>query len=161
MRLRQTLPKKAAPPSLAMTEDADMVAFVGPDSCAIPKPIPPSRIDELIHAFVTQLSITDIRYRLLPYGSFLAYLPQRCGYSAALDDSAICYLTAHASLLRGDPPKKWIVPKLYGRALCSLQHALNDPNERFSTNTLAATALMNRLEVIDPSRRYYTIGCNN
>lgn len=81
-------------------------------------------------------------------GPSICFFPQRLGQSAALSDATACFLGAHhAALLQRRDPDAFIDPRGYWRALRSLQLAINDPRERYSANTLAATALLQRMEV--------------
>ncbi|KAK7715470.1 hypothetical protein SLS57_006857 [Botryosphaeria dothidea] len=80
-------------------------------------------------------------------GPSICFFPQRLGQSAALSDATACFLGAHhAALLQRRDPDAFIDPRGYWRALRSLQLAINDPRERYSANTLAATALLQRME---------------
>lgn len=80
------------------------------------------------------------------HGAWLRELPQRFGTSVALDDAAKCLISSHESVVRGDQPSTWMDLKQYSKALQSLQKAIDDPNEQFSTNTVAAISLLWRLE---------------
>jgi hypothetical protein len=77
---------------------------------------------------------------------YLDYLPQRIGDSVALRDSIECFLACWENSRRGIPYQQILSRKLYGKSLRSLQHALNDPAQRYTTGTFAASAVLCKTE---------------
>jgi hypothetical protein len=73
-------------------------------------------------------------------------LPRRVGRSAVLDDAVSFLIASHESFVRGEDLHSLGNLAKYGRALRSLQTAIDDPEEQYSTCTLAAVAVMSRLE---------------
>lgn len=80
--------------------------------------------------------------------SYIPAIPQRIGYSAALDNAVACLVNVHSGLIRNNDPLTRIHPQLYSKALRSLQTALHDPVEGFSSNTLCAMTLLGYVEAL-------------
>jgi hypothetical protein len=84
-----------------------------------------------------------------PQWSYFSYLPSRYGFWKCLDDSLYCLLfKAREVLLPCPPPSGLPVFRRYGRALRSLQAAIDDPNSWAEPEVLCATALLAMFEVI-------------
>ena len=81
--------------------------------------------------------------------SFVAYLPSRLGKTQCLDDVTKCVVTRVRECLTapGDPASETSL-RLYARALCSLQSALNDPAQAKAPDVLCATQLLAFHEVV-------------
>lgn len=78
--------------------------------------------------------------------SFLSYLPSRYGSSRCVDDAMRC-LAARAGQIFGHPTRPETIAVLYGKALTSLQIALNDEHARLESNVYCATRLLTLYEV--------------
>ncbi len=80
--------------------------------------------------------------------SYFSFIPSRFGHVLALDDAFRCLITvAHSNLV---PAYKLSGDKIlgyYGKALCSLQSAVSDPNSRYTAEVLCATAVLALFEV--------------
>ena len=80
--------------------------------------------------------------------SYLSYLPGRYGYSACLDDAMRCVAAKMRQIvLSTDQQPDSIVLSLYGKALKSLQAAVNDPVSCLEPNVLCATEILALFEV--------------
>ncbi|KAL6889981.1 hypothetical protein GGI43DRAFT_430690 [Trichoderma evansii] len=89
--------------------------------------------------------------RMKWFGAWITLVPQRIGFSQALDHSAQLMTAAHAAIIRHQRPSTWIDANIYARGLQSLRKALLNPIECFSSETLAAVAILYHLEA--------TLGC--
>ncbi|KAL3437878.1 hypothetical protein BDV09DRAFT_161188 [Aspergillus tetrazonus] len=81
--------------------------------------------------------------------SFLSYLPSRYGSSRCLDDAIHC-VAARAGQMFGYADRAAAIPRLYGKALKSLQHALSDPKSCMEVDVYCATRLLTLYEFISP-----------
>ncbi|KAH7130741.1 hypothetical protein B0J11DRAFT_523991 [Dendryphion nanum] len=115
---------------------------------SLARPLPLSPADSLasrLHTFLQwEEHGGDVKVPIR--GVWLRQLPQRFGTSPALDHAISCLIASHEAVARGDNPSTWLDFKQYGKALKSLQHAIDRPNEQLSTNTVAAVAVMWRIE---------------
>lgn len=112
--------------------------------CAL-MPLAPSEI--LCLSFIDSLQLKDPSFNLRTLGEFLWEVPKYLGNSKPLDDVIACLLAAQKQLARDANHEQTINRRLYGRALQSLQAALAAPESCCSSDTLAATAMMHRIEV--------------
>lgn len=71
----------------------------------------------------------------------------RLSESTALSDALTCLLATFANLKRALPFQDLIDLQTYGKALKSLQKALKDPNQQYTTLTLAAVTILYQIEV--------------
>jgi hypothetical protein len=78
--------------------------------------------------------------------SFLSYLPARYGSSECLDDAIRC-VAAGASQMSRSPPNLVLPRELYGKAISSLQIALNDKARCAEADVYGATRLLTLYEV--------------
>jgi hypothetical protein len=111
-------------------------------------PLSPS--ERLSYTLISSLSMESPSCSLKTLGAFMWRIPQRLSSSAALDGVTSCLLASHDAVVRGANYCSRISPYLYARALCHLQRAIEDPNERLSSNTLCAVLLFQRIEVCFP-----------
>ncbi|KAI9152156.1 hypothetical protein HJFPF1_09381 [Paramyrothecium foliicola] len=83
---------------------------------------------------------------------YFRLLPARISSSAALRDAVALFCTGWGNFRRASPPKAPLVdPRVYGKALRSLQRALSgDDNEgkQLACETLAAASVMDRVEAL-------------
>ena len=80
--------------------------------------------------------------------SYFSYIPTRFGSAVVLDDAFRCLITAaHAMLIPDHKPSSEKILSFYGRALRSLQSAVNDQHLRYSPDVLCATAILALFEV--------------
>ncbi|KAF2800923.1 hypothetical protein K505DRAFT_320151 [Melanomma pulvis-pyrius CBS 109.77] len=102
--------------------------------------------DEVAWRFYNLLSIdvSSPGARLHCHGIWHRELLQRFGASPALDDVTLLMLSSNDSIARGEDPLAWFDLKQYGKALQSLQSAIDNPKTRFDITTLAAIALIYR-----------------
>ncbi|KAJ5084176.1 hypothetical protein NUU61_008755 [Penicillium alfredii] len=91
-------------------------------------------------AFVSALQVTDLRYNLSTYGTFLYDIPRRLGSNAVLDAAANVMGSAFPFLHARQYPPHVLVR--YGRALRTLRTCLDDPVEAPTPNTLCAIYLI-------------------
>jgi len=80
--------------------------------------------------------------------SYLSYLPSRYGYNACLDDAMHCVTAKMRQIIFStDQQPSSMVLSLYGKALKSLQAAVNDPVSCLEPNVLCATEILALFEV--------------
>ncbi|KIH87972.1 hypothetical protein SPBR_08927 [Sporothrix brasiliensis 5110] len=108
----------------------------------------------VISRLVSALEVSDPRFDLSVYGSFIRDIPQRLGSNPALDAAAASLASTLPLVLRRtgtddydkalQPVNRATVPMLqeYGRALHSLRTALCDPVAIKAPNTLCALYLV-------------------
>ncbi|EHK44546.1 hypothetical protein TRIATDRAFT_285163 [Trichoderma atroviride IMI 206040] len=107
-----------------------------------------------------RLAATLVRH--LEHGSDSAFLltlghikfvPARVGASPALRDCVAMLCSSWANFRRALPVEQIINSQTYGKALRSLQIALNDERQQLSAETLAAVTIMERVEIAFDARR--------
>lgn len=82
--------------------------------------------------------------------SYLSYIPPRFGHVAALDDAYRCLITvAHSNLVANGEQISDKVLAYYGKALRSLQSAIDNPREHQTAEILCAVSLLALFEVSD------------
>lgn len=91
--------------------------------------------------------------------SFLSYLPSRYGSSRCLDDAIHC-VAARAGQMFGYADRDAAIPRLYGKALKSLQHALSDPKSCIEVDVYCATRLLTLYEVVSTPSVSLGVGYN-
>lgn len=84
---------------------------------------------------------------------YLHLLPSRLGESSALRDAVALFCGCWGSFRRANPAESPVDPKAYGKALRSLKRAIDDPRQQLSAETLAATSIMDRVEILFDSRK--------
>ncbi|OTB00296.1 hypothetical protein M426DRAFT_238779 [Hypoxylon sp. CI-4A] len=85
---------------------------------------------------------------------YVKHLPIRLSESAALRDSVALMCATWANSRRNKvDTNQFLDDILYGKALRSLQRALGDEKQQLRSETLAATTILERLEVIFDNRR--------
>lgn len=109
-------------------------------------PLAPS--EQLCLTFIDSLQLKDFSYNLRVLGEFVWEVPRYLGSSKALDGAITCVLASQKQLLiNGNGSRLTINAQLYNRALLSLRTALAGPHSCCSSDTLAATVMMHRIEV--------------
>jgi hypothetical protein len=83
---------------------------------------------------------------MLAHIDYVKYLPSRLQHSAALRDSLALFISALINSKRNVSPAEVVDRKLYGKAIRSLQYALNN-SESLTCETLAATTILDRFEM--------------
>jgi hypothetical protein len=94
----------------------------------------------LATAFVSALEVTDVRYDLTCYGTFMLDIPRRLGTNDALDMAVKALTKAFPSIYTRQPTADTFIQ--YGNALKSLRTCLDDPVKTHTTNTLCAIYLI-------------------
>ncbi|KAH6718417.1 hypothetical protein BKA61DRAFT_545555 [Leptodontidium sp. MPI-SDFR-AT-0119] len=94
----------------------------------------------IMGAFCSALRITDVRYDLGVYGTFIKDIPRRIGTSDALDASVRALTSTYSAVHTRS--KTVDALEHYVDALEVLRNTLNDPDEAGSANTLCAMYLM-------------------
>jgi hypothetical protein len=79
--------------------------------------------------------------------SYLRHLPVRLSQSRALFDSLTVFCDTWANYQRGDAPDKLINPRLYSRAIHTIQKAITGPLQ-LKAETLAAITTLQRMEIL-------------
>lgn len=93
----------------------------------------------------------DVVFRI----GYLKLLPARLDQSPALRDSVALLCSSYANVIRGLPFKEVLNLGMHGKALRSLLRALGS-RSGISSETLAATSLMERIEVFfDAARPFH------
>lgn len=101
----------------------------------------PSNQSTLVMArFCSVLGITDARYDINVYGSFMKDVPSRLGSNPALDASVRATLSIYSAVHARNQSVESLA--LYGKALEALRRVLMDPAGSRSANTLCAMYLM-------------------
>jgi hypothetical protein len=86
--------------------------------------------------------------------SYFSFIPPRFGHVLVLDQAFRCLLTITNSMLVPDRKlNQETVVSYYGKALQSLQSAVNDPKARYSTEVLCTTAILALFEVMATTSR--------
>jgi hypothetical protein len=95
--------------------------------------------------------IYQLRSKYDPQFTYLSFLPPRYGEVGCLSDAADCVIARARYIV--SPNKTWesAVYAFYGRALRSLQKALDCPKQRFLPEVLCATEILALYELLDPS----------
>ena len=78
----------------------------------------------------------------------LEWMPARFSKSPALRDAVTVFLSSWLNLHKQLPVEDLVDPALQGKALRSLQRAVNDPAEQRTCETLAAATLVERVETM-------------
>ncbi|KAH8124961.1 hypothetical protein ACSS6W_005203 [Trichoderma asperelloides] len=109
-------------------------------------PLSPS--EQLCLTFIDSLQVTNFSYSLRVLGEFVWEVPRYLGNSKALDGAITCVLASQKQLLLNGDDGLTINAQLYNRALLSLRAALAGPRSCCSSDTLAATVMMHRIEAL-------------
>jgi hypothetical protein len=107
--------------------------------------------DEMIYSASEMLSSEPAQLSgvlLCRQQSYFSFIPARFGRTLVLDDAFRCLLTvAHSILVPAHKPSSKVILSHYGRALHSLQSAVNHPRARYSSEALCATGILALFEV--------------
>ncbi|KAL6890490.1 hypothetical protein GGI43DRAFT_416024 [Trichoderma evansii] len=117
-----------------------------------PRPNPTTVADRLAASLVRHLENGPDSALLLTMGH-LNFVPARIGASPALRDCVALLCSTWANYRRALPVERIIDSKVYGKALRSLQIALDDENQQLRTETLAAVTMMERVEIMFDAKR--------
>ncbi|KAI8965125.1 hypothetical protein F5Y11DRAFT_313926 [Daldinia sp. FL1419] len=104
---------------------------------------------------VGYLSHENAPWDVLTVCGYTKYLPVRLIESAALRDSVALMVTTWVNSRRDFKSTPLIDSGLYGKALRTLQRAINDPQEQLKSETLAAATILERLELVFDTQRLY------
>ena len=106
-----------------------------------------SASESLIYECIRCIACVETNYQLFT-DTLIArdLLIPRVGKSAALDASLSCITKAMESMRRGKTHAEWIDANLYCHTIDYLRKAIDDPVERYSTETLLATLVLSKLE---------------
>jgi hypothetical protein len=120
------------------------------DVPAIPREVTPTSEEKLaarlVHAMAVSETLSYANALLLSH-KVLSLMAARIPGSSALPDALGCLLATFGNLRRALPFQDLIDLHTYGRALKSLQKALKDPDQQFSTTTLAAATVLYQIEI--------------
>ncbi|KAL6786342.1 hypothetical protein J3E68DRAFT_447251 [Trichoderma sp. SZMC 28012] len=83
----------------------------------------------------------------------IKFVPARVGASSALRDCVALLCSTWTNFRRALSVEQLINPDVHGKALRSLQIALNDECRQLSTETLAAVTILERVEILFDARR--------
>lgn len=83
----------------------------------------------------------------------IKFVPTRVGASSALRDCVALLCSTWTNFRRALSVEQLINPDVHGKALRSLQIALNDECRQLSTETLAAVTILERVEILFDARR--------
>ncbi|KAH8807831.1 hypothetical protein F5884DRAFT_857398 [Xylogone sp. PMI_703] len=82
--------------------------------------------------------------------SYFSFIPPRFGHFLVLDDAFRCLVTAtHSMLVPSHKLSDGKILSCYGRALRSLQSAVNNPTARYSSEVLCATGMLALFELLN------------
>jgi hypothetical protein len=101
---------------------------------------PSNETTTIARAFIFILDVTDLRYDLSCYGSFLKDIPERLGSNPALDASVSVLTSAFSSLYTRQQSLETL--SRYVDALKALRICLNDPSQAWTANTLCAIYML-------------------
>ncbi|KAK4067238.1 uncharacterized protein Triagg1_7681 [Trichoderma aggressivum f. europaeum] len=117
-----------------------------------PRPNPTTVADRLAATLIRHLENSPDNTFLLTAGH-IKFVPARVGASSALRDCVALLCSTWTNFRRALPVEQLVNPDAYGKALRSLQIALNDEHQQLSTETLAAVTILERVEILfDASR---------
>ncbi|KAI0386506.1 hypothetical protein F5Y04DRAFT_244204 [Hypomontagnella monticulosa] len=111
--------------------------------------------DRVAARLVGYLAHEDAPWDILATIGYTKHLPVRLGESAALRDSVALMCSTWSNYRRNVPVAQLVDSNLYGKALRSLQRALDDRHQQLKCETLAAATVLERLEVVFDTRRPY------
>ena len=94
----------------------------------------------MAYAFISTLEITDVRYSMSYFGTFLKHVPQRLGTNEALDASVGALVTIASTVHTGQRSPEMFAR--YGDALKALRTSLSDPLKVQRPETLCAIYLV-------------------
>ncbi|PKK54283.1 hypothetical protein CI102_1725 [Trichoderma harzianum] len=82
--------------------------------------------------------------------SYFSLIPPRFGHVAALDDAFQCLVTiTHSLLVPNHRQSDRVILQQYGKALQSLQKAVDEPNSRYYSEILCATGMLSIFELLN------------
>ncbi|KAI8628057.1 hypothetical protein F5Y19DRAFT_439421 [Xylariaceae sp. FL1651] len=82
--------------------------------------------------------------------SYFSFIPSRFGHALALDDAFRCLINAvHSYLIPHHKRSDNIILRYYGKALRSLQSAVNDSIQRYAAETLCAASILALFELFN------------
>ncbi|KAI1141337.1 hypothetical protein F5Y05DRAFT_257996 [Hypoxylon sp. FL0543] len=116
--------------------------------------------DRVAARLVGFLAHENAPWEVLAAIGYTKHLPARLGDSTALRDCVALMCSTWANSRRNLPAKQLIDSNLYGKALRSLQRALDDHKQQLKCETLAAATILERLEVLFDTRRPYHRTCH-
>lgn len=119
-----------------------------------PRSNPTTLADRTAARLVGQITLDNADRDMLSFVGYMPYLPARLGNNAALRDCVALQCSAWTKFKRGASCKDVIDPGVYGKALRSLQRAIEGP-EKLECETLAAATIIDRIEVLFDSGRPY------
>ncbi|KAK6957112.1 hypothetical protein Daesc_002397 [Daldinia eschscholtzii] len=99
---------------------------------------------------VGYLSHENASWDILSSFGYIKHLPVRLSESAALRDCVALMCSTWANARRDFASAQLIDSSLYGKALRTLQRAINDHDQQLSSETLAAATILERLELVSP-----------
>jgi hypothetical protein len=120
------------------------------DEPARPREVTPTSEEKLAAKLVHAMAVSETSGHgnaLLLSHEALSLMAGRISESSALSDALGCLLATFGNLKRVLPFQDLIDLHTYGKALKSLQRALKDPEQQFSTATLAALTVLYQIEV--------------
>ncbi|OTA62336.1 hypothetical protein K449DRAFT_465111 [Hypoxylon sp. EC38] len=120
-----------------------------------PRKTPTSVADRVAARLVGFLVHENSPWDILAAIGYTKHLPARLGESPALRDCVALMCSTWANSRRNLPADQLIDSNLYGKALRSLQRALDDHKQQLRCETLAAATVLERLEVLFDTRRPY------
>lgn len=137
-------------------EQQGSTALVAKETCVQVNPlalVPRNRTGTIAAVFISKLQVTDVRYDINCYGTFLQRLPERLGKSKALDASVDAFSTA-LTTLHSDGNELRALSK-YGGALNALRDSLDDPSQSTTIDTMCAIYLIMVVQVrrLAPTRK--------
>ncbi|KAI1482216.1 hypothetical protein F4774DRAFT_407245 [Daldinia eschscholtzii] len=104
---------------------------------------------------VGYLSHENASWDILSSFGYVKHLPVRLSESAALRDCVALMCSTWANARRDFASAQLIDSTLYGKALRTLQRAINDHDQQLSSETLAAATILERLELVFDTHRPY------
>ncbi|KAI1799897.1 hypothetical protein F4811DRAFT_541776 [Daldinia bambusicola] len=120
-----------------------------------PRQNPTTVADRVAARLVGYLTHENAPWDILSSLGYVKHLPVRLGESAALRDCVALMCSTWVNARRDFTSTQLVDSSLYGKALRTLQRAINDQEQQFSNETLAAATILERLELVFDTQRPY------
>ncbi|KAI1473202.1 uncharacterized protein F4812DRAFT_42455 [Daldinia caldariorum] len=120
-----------------------------------PRNNPTTVADRVAARLVGYLTHENATWDILSSFGYVKHLPVRLNESPALRDCVALMCSTWVNARRDFSSAQLIDSSLYGKALRTLQRAINDHEQQLSNETLAAATILERLELVFDSQRPY------
>ena len=104
--------------------------------------VPLSERERVAGGLNARLSVADISYNLLCFGSVITLVPERLGRNRALDTATDLFTTLYSTRLRSKNSWTPAVLNKYGDSLRALQVAVQKPGTHNAAETMCAVYMI-------------------